>query len=200
MGSAPNRLNGARRTIKPPIHRLFDWAFGGYAMTDNTEEEYVGTVDLPQRELEELLATAGFRRNVVSSLKVRVDGNVSDGSWAWRASPLADWQLHLILHDVGESVEAYAHWEYSWITHPVKHYRAVGCSPERGVGMAREFLRNYESERYPDGIPFEIESFYWRKPWYLTRLHGASERVNGGAETLEKWASGVKRRLSARRS
>ncbi len=199
MGSAPNLLNAARRTIKPPIHRLFDWGFGGYAMTDNTEEEYVGTVSLPRPEFEALLKAAGFRRNVVSSLKVRVDGNVSDGSWAWRTSPLADWQLHVILHDVGEEVEAYAHWEYSWITHPVKHYGATGCSPETGVRMTREFLRNYRSEEHPEGIPFEVESFYWRKPWYLTHAHNASERVNGGMETIEKWASGIKRRLSARR-
>ncbi|ADJ15243.1 hypothetical protein [Halalkalicoccus jeotgali] len=200
MDSAPNRLNAARRAIKPPIHRLFDWAFGGYAMTDNTEEEYVGTVQMSQPELETLLANAGFRRNVVSSLKVRIDGNISDGSWAWRESPLADWQLHVILHDVGESVEVYAHWEYSWITNPIKHYAATGCSPERGVEMTRTFLGNYHSGTYPDGIPFEIESFYWRKPWYLTRLHNVSERVNGGAERLEKWASGVKRSISARRS
>lgn len=200
MGSAPNLLNAARRTIKPPIHRLFDWGFGGYAMTDNTEEEYVGTVDLPQSALETLLREAGFRRNVVSSLKVRVDGNVSDGSWAWRESPLADWQLHVILHDIGDSVEAYAHWEYSWYTHPIKHYAATDCSPETGVRMTRELLRNYESEQFPDGIPFEIQSFYWRKPWYLTHLHNVSERVNGGAEQFEKWASGISRRISAWRS
>lgn len=200
MGSAPNLLNGARRTVKPPIHRVCNWAFGGYAMTDNTEEEYVGTIDLPEEELEAVLKEAGFRRNVVSSLKVRVDGNVSDGSWAWRESPLADWQLHVILHDVGESVEAYAHWEYSWYTHPIKHYSATDCSPETGVAMTREFLRNHESERFPDGIPFEVESLYWRKPWYLTHLHNASERINGGAEQVEKWASGLKRSIDARRS
>lgn len=200
MGSPPNLLNGTRRTIKPPIHRLLNWSFGGYAMTDNTEEEYVGTISLPQSEFEELLKEAGFRRNVVSSLKVRVDGNVSDGSWAWRESALADWQLHVIVHDVGNSVEAYAHWEYSWYTHPIKHYSATDCSPEKGVEMTREFLENYRSEEHPNGVPFEIESFYWRKPWYLTHVHNASERVNGGAESLEKWASGIKRRISARRS
>lgn len=200
MGASQDLSNRIRRCIKPPIHRFFDWSFGGYAMSSNTEEEYVGTIAMVEDEFEELLAAAGFRRNLVSSLKVRVDGNISDGSWAWRASPLADWQLHVILHNVGESVEAYAHWEYSWYTHPIKHYTAVGCSPEQGVRMTREMLRNYESERYPDGIPFEVESFYWRKPWYLSHLHNASERINGGAEQLEKWASGIKRRISARRA
>lgn len=200
MGSPPNPLNAARRTIKPPIHRLFDWAFGGYAMTDNTEEEYVGTIALPGEKFEALLRETGFRRNVISSLKVRVDGNVSDGSWAWRESPLADWQLHVILHDVGENVEAYAHWEYSWYTHPIKHYSATGCSPVKGVELTREFLENYESEQFPDGIPFEVESLYWRKPWYLGHVHNASERLNGGVEKAAKWASGIKRRISARRS
>jgi hypothetical protein len=193
MGAAQDIYNAARRSVKPPIHRACNWAFGGYAMTSNTEEEYVGTVQLPEEEFEKVLAAAGFQRNVVSSLKVRVDGNVSNGSWALRESPLADRQLHVILHNVDESVEVYAHWEYSWITHPIKHYRAVGCEPETGVEMTRQILRNHESEEYPDGIPFEIESFYWRTPWYLTL-------ANGMSEDLTKWTSGIKRRISARQS
>jgi hypothetical protein len=193
MGSSHDLPNAIRRSMKPPIHRVCNWAFGGYAMTDNTEEEYVGTVDLTEDEFEDVLAEAGFRRNVVSSLKVRVDGNVSDGSWAWRESPLADWQLHVILHNVDDSVEAYAHWEYSWITHPIKHYRAIDCQPETGVEMTRRFLREYESEEYPDGIPFEIQSFYWRTPWYLSVANGLSE-------DLTKWMSGIRRRVNAFRA
>lgn len=193
MGSSQDLPNTIRRSVKPPLHRLFDWAFGGYAMSSNTEEEYVGTVDLTEDEFEAVLAKAGFRRNVISSLKVRVDGNVSNGSWALRESPLADCQLHVILHNVDDTVEVYAHWEYSWLTHPIKHYRAVACDPEKGVRMTRRLLREYESERYPDGIPFEIESFYWRTPWYLTVADSFSENVT-------KWMSGLKRRISALRS
>ncbi len=200
MGSSQDLSNRIRRYVKPPIHRLLNWSFGGYAMSSNTEEEYVGTVAMTEDEFEELLAAAGFRRNLVSSLKVRVDGNVSDGSWAWRASPLSDWQLHVILHNVDDTVEVYAHWEYAWLTHPIKHYGAVGCSPERGVGMMREMLRNYESDRHPDGIPFEVESFYWRMPWYLSIVHDLSGSTEEITENLAKWASGIRRRVSARRS
>ena len=190
MSPPQDIYNASRRWIKPPIHRLFDWMFGGYAMSSNTEEEYVGTVHLSEDEFEDVLVAASFRRNLVSSLKVRVDGNISNGSWALRESPLADWQLHVIHHNVDDYVEVYAHWEYSWLTHPIKHYRAVGCEPEKGVKMTREILRNYESENYPDGIPFEVESFYWRTPWYLMIVDEISE-------DLTKWASGIKRRISS---
>lgn len=190
MSAPQDMYNAVRRYVKPPLHRVFDWTFGGYAMTSNTEEEYVGTVDLTESEFENLLAAAGFKRNLVSSLKVRVDGNVSNGSWAWRESPLADKQLHVILHNVDDHIEVYAHWEPSWLTHPYKHYRARECHPEIGVEMTREFLRRYESETHPNGVPFEVESFYWRTPWYLTLVHNTSE-------DLTKWTSGIKRRVSA---
>jgi hypothetical protein len=142
MGYREDAVNAARRTIYPQIHYLLQGTFGGYAVTHTTADEYVLTAQCSEDEIESLLADLGFSRNPISAVKVRVDGNTAEGSWVWRASPLASYQLHIILHELDEAdgVDVYAHWECSWIRHPYKHYVARGYDAEKGVELARKWL------------------------------------------------------------
>ena len=118
-------------------------------------------------ELATVFSELGFSRSVVSALKVRVDGNVSDGSYVWRKSVLGDDQLHVMFHEVDGHVEVYAHWERSCIRHPVGHVKKEGLSTELGVETTRTLLSESSTDEHPDSIPFEVESLFWRSPWYF---------------------------------
>jgi hypothetical protein len=165
MGFREDFVNAVRRRVWPQIHYLLDGTFGGYAVSHTTEDEYAMTVHCSEARLERALnEELGFSRNPISALKVRLDGNTSEGSWVRRESLFADWQLHLVLHATDEGhVDVYAHWEYSWITHPYKHYAAREYDAEKGVQLARARLGKYDGERFPEGLPYEIESPYRRR-------------------------------------
>jgi hypothetical protein len=165
MGFREDFTNAVRRRVWPQIHYLLEGTFDGYAVSHTTEDEYAVTVLCSEEELERALSEGlDFSRNPISALKVRLDGNTSEGSWVWRESPLADMQLHLVLHATDEGhVDVYAHWEYSWITHPYKHYAARGYDAEKGVRMARRRLADHESQRFPNGLPHEISAPYRRE-------------------------------------
>ena len=109
MGRPTDTYNSVRRRLLPGLHALLDVVIGGYALSDTPPEEYVGTLDCSESEAEELLAAVGFSRSLFASLKVRVDGNVSDGSWVYRESLFADYQLHVTMHRAETGVQTYAH-------------------------------------------------------------------------------------------
>ena len=101
---------------------------------------------MDEDEIEAHLRALGFSRNPVSALKTRKwspfdsDG-VSEGSWVWRESLLAHFQLHVTLFSNDDGTyDVLAHWEPSWIRHPVRHYRSEEVDPERGVEMITEYL------------------------------------------------------------
>lgn len=178
MASPPDLLNELRRRVLPLLDDLFNRLFDGYAEITETETEYAGTISLPLDVVETVLTDdLGFERNANAALEVRIDGDVSDGSWVWRESPLSDWQLHAILHESDDGVEAYAHWEHSSITHPLKHYRMQEYQPETGVAMVRTWLREHRSDRFPDGLPFEVKPTYRRPAWYRTVVRNVSKTV-----------------------
>lgn len=175
MSSPSDPLNGVRRRVLPLLDGLFGRLFDGYAEVTETETEYAGTLYLPLDTVEAVLTQdLGFQRNAGAALEVRIDGDVSDGSWVWRESSLSDWQLHVILHESGDSTEVYGHWEHSPITHPLKHYRMKEYQPETGVAMIRTWLREHRSDRFPDGLPFEAKPPYRRPSWYRTALRDVS--------------------------
>ncbi len=160
MGFREDAVNAVRRTIVPQLHYLIYGSFGGYAVSHTTAEEYVCTAHCSEEALEAALSALGFSRNPIASLKVRMDGNTSEGSWVWRSSPLADHQLHVVLHaieDREERIDVYAHWECSWIRHPYKHYVARGYDAEKGVDLTRRLLEQLEGETIADGEVFERE-------------------------------------------
>ncbi|NUE03555.1 hypothetical protein HUB97_13785 [Halorubraceae archaeon YAN] len=201
MGRSTDIYNSVRRRLLPGVHGVLDVLIGGYALSDTPPEEYVGTLECSTSEAEELLATLGFSRNVVASLKVRVDGNVSDGSWVYRESLFADYQLHVTIHRAESGIQTYAHWEYSSIRHPYRHYLAREYSAETGVRMMRSVLERSENR---SGISWNITASYRRYTWYISLLRTVSEplarrvadvsdRFKGG---LTEGKSGIFQRIS----
>lgn len=202
MGRPADIYNSVRRRLLPGLHSVLDVVVGGYALSDTPPEEYVATLDCSRSDAEDLFAGLGFSRSLFASLKVRVDGNVSDGSWVHRESFLADHQLHVILHQAETGIQAYAHWEYSSIRHPYRHYLAREYSAETGVRMMRSVLEE-TSDRF--GLSWRIKSPHRRHTWYISllrtvseplasRVAGVSDRFSGG---VTEESPGVFQRVSA---
>ena len=201
MGKPADAYNAFRRRVLPGVHSVFDVLLGGYALSDTPPEEYVGTLHCSQDEVEALFEGLGFSRSFVASLKVRVDGNVSDGSWVYRESLFAAHQLHVIVHQTENGVETYAHWEYSSIRHPYRHYLARDYSAEKGVSLTRSLLSDLSESR---GVEWTIEPPYVRDTWYVgvvrmvskplaKRLVDVPKRFGDG---LTEETPGVAQRLS----
>jgi hypothetical protein len=116
------------RTIGQPEYRI-------------RRTEYVGTVRLPMEELIAELRAGGFAWGPFSwyhQPPVETDPN---GSWTYRRSLLADRQLHVVLSaQAREHVAVYAHEEYNWLRHPVKHGKQVGIDREKGAAEMRRWL------------------------------------------------------------
>ena len=175
MSVAGESLNKLRRFVWPPFHRLFTSVSDAYAVTQTTEDEYAVTVMEPLEPLEERLPELGFRRTPISSLKIRVDGNVSDGSWIFRESKLADTQLHIVLHELPNkpAVDVYAHVEDNWISHPLLHLRKKNYDAEEGVIAVRDL---FEANESTSALRFEIMPRYRRDgQWLLYLLHFVSK-------------------------
>ncbi|WP_408957653.1 hypothetical protein [Natrinema sp. 74] len=158
-------VNALRRRFLPQTHFLLQGTFGGYAVSHTTADEYALTVHCSEATIEDVLEQLGFSRNPIAALKVRMDGNTSEGSWVWRPSLFADEQLHIVLHDLeNESgVDVYAHWECSWIRHPYKHYVARGYDAEKGVALARRWLVDGDELECGPGIDYEIDNSLARR-------------------------------------
>lgn len=185
MNRSADVYNAFRRRILPGIHNVLDVLIGGYALSDTPPEEYVATLHRSEPAVEELLDSLGFTRNLVASLKVRVDGNVSDGSWVYRESLLTDHQLHVIIHETDAGIETYAHWEYSSIRHPYRHYLARQYDAENGVRIMRSVLSDAADQK---GLSWSIEPPFQRHTWYISLLRG----VSGG---LARRLAGVRDRF-----
>ncbi|MDS0258983.1 hypothetical protein NDI56_06205 [Haloarcula sp. S1CR25-12] len=102
---------------------------------------YAGTVELPRDELERELTRGGFAWGPVSWYHQPAVGSDPDGSWTFRRAPLSDRQLHVILiARAPDRIDVYAHWEYSWLRHPIKHARQLGIDREAGSATMRKWL------------------------------------------------------------
>lgn len=189
MGQSADMYNSVRRRLLPEVHGVLEVVIGGYALSDTPPEEYVGTLDCSESEAEELLDALGFSRNVVASLKVRVDGNVSDGSWVYRESLLAAYQLHVTIHRAETGVQMYAHWEYSSVRHPYRHYLTREYSAETGVRMMRSILAE-TTDRF--GISWETTSPYRRYTWYISLLRTVSAPLaHRAADVADRFKGGL---------
>lgn len=126
-----------------------------YVTTDTFHSEYVGCIRMSESEFVEVLGQLGFVPNALSSWKqVRGTDSNETGSYAWRGDPSclnkynkwADKQLHVITYQLDgddETTAVFAHWEYNWLTEPVKHYRGTDFNPKEGVELMNEFLGLY---------------------------------------------------------
>ena len=101
----------------------------------------------PYPIVEAKLHRIGFVRNLVSSLKHRaydMPPETSVASWVRypNGALASDYQLHLGLF-VGTdraTTDVYAHWEPSWIRHPIRHYRANDVDAETGIDRTRDLF------------------------------------------------------------
>ena len=109
--------------------------------------EYVGTVEQPLDEFTETLQDHGFEWDPLAWYHQPPVGSEPDGSWTYRRGLLADRQLHVILvaHSP-EYIDAFAHEEYNWVRHPIKHLRQVGIERQAGSSEMRRWIERHGME------------------------------------------------------
>jgi hypothetical protein len=129
-----------------------------YVRSETHNNEFVGRVPFPEENFERKLDTMDFQRNPLSSWK-RLE---SDPDQYEEASfrkigfdEYPDMQIHVVLYDGSNIQDAdsgytyiYAHWEYRWDKHPIKHYYGKEKSGPEGVKKMKDIL----DQR---GIPYE---------------------------------------------
>ncbi|CDK38447.1 hypothetical protein [Halorubrum sp. AJ67] len=122
---------------------------GLYAERETPREQYAFTLRKPSPVVEAQLHRFSFVRNLVSSLKYRAYATPPETTVAsWVRYPegalASDDQLHLALYTGTDraTTDVYAHWEPSWIRHPIRHYRATGVDAQAGIERARSLFEN----------------------------------------------------------
>ena len=120
---------------------------GLYTERGTPREQYALTLREPYPNVEARRHRLGFVRNLVSSLKYRDYETPPETTVASRArypegALASDNQLHLVLY-VGadrSTTDVYAHWEPSWIRHPIRHYRATDIDAKKGIERIRSLF------------------------------------------------------------
>ncbi|WP_436924556.1 hypothetical protein [Halosimplex amylolyticum] len=143
-------LDRAVRSVVPETYRVYPSA-------------YAGTFENPIEDLESRLSEYGFRWNPVSMYHYTQLGNQTNGSWVYRESPLADRQLHAVLvRQESDRIDVYAHEEFNWRRHPLKHLQDAGIDRDRGSKRMRRVLDELDAE-------YVEESYVRRKASHLLR-------------------------------
>lgn len=145
------RLSAARR-LRQRVGPWLDQVAKkfGQPITHVYPSGYVATVHLPIDDLEAELQDSEFSWDPVSIYHYTPEGNSTDGSWAYRSRWLADRQLHVILFAQQEDrTDVYAHNEFNWLRHPIKHADEVNIRRYEGAKEMRRWLtaRDLEYER-----------------------------------------------------
>jgi len=136
-------LERVRQVIASLLHLPLS-TLGLYAERETPRDQYACTLREPYPIVEARLHRLGFVRNLVSSLKRRAYDTPPETTVAsWVRYPdgalASDDQLHLGLF-VGpdrSTTDVYAHWEPSWIRHPIRHYRANEVDAGTGIERTR---------------------------------------------------------------
>lgn len=134
-----------RQWLAPWITRLVETV--GQPEYHLQDTEYVGTVERPLGEFTETLQAHGFEWDPLAWYHQPPVGSEPDGSWTYRQRLLADRQLHTILiaHSP-EYIDVFAHEEYNWLRHPIKHLRQVGIEREVGSSKMRQWIESHDME------------------------------------------------------
>jgi len=153
QGSRTRRLLGPtadwwetlRRGLLPLLDRVGRHRLPGdhYASYELPEREIVGVIDASPEEVETMLWDAGAKRMPLAALKELPDGRVEVGSWAFRDSPLARRQVHVMLFATSDGRTLVAAHEEASALNPWTawdHYRGVGLSAQEGDRKVREWL------------------------------------------------------------
>jgi hypothetical protein len=145
-------LRRFRQQVGPWINRVVEGF--GQPTTRVYPAGYVGTVQLSFDDFAAELDDSQFTWDPLSMYHYTLEGNDTDGSWAYRASWLADRQLHVVLFAEGsESTEVYAHDEFNWSRHPVKHAQEVDIRRHEGSAEMRRWLDEQGIEYERDSRP-----------------------------------------------
>jgi hypothetical protein len=117
-----------------------------YAKYTHPYKGYIGELG-EEEEFEKQLDSVA-RRNPIAAFKELPDGRKSEGSWVVLHEDSPDiveqgMQLHITLFPSknGVGVVGYAHYEYDWRDHPLKHLRAKDISYTKGEEKAKEILK-----------------------------------------------------------
>jgi hypothetical protein len=109
------------------------------------ETEYVGTIRQPLDEFTRTLQDHGFDWDPLAWYHQPPIGSEANGSWVYRPTVFADRQLHVILiaHSP-EYIDVFAHEEYNWLRHPVKHIRQLDIEREPTSDDLRRWFETQE--------------------------------------------------------
>lgn len=153
MGHKKDYWERARNWLIPKLgtvtQLLEDLTGSSFYVTARTSDrQFVGRVEMNEESFEERLHEMGFERNPLAALKRLRSSEVEEGSWRKVGyDEYPNKQLHVIIYDGSDINDAqtgytyiYAHWEYRWDTHPIKHYRGVDLSEDEGVRRMRALL------------------------------------------------------------
>jgi hypothetical protein len=118
-----------------------------YVMSETHNSQFVGRVPMGEEEFESVLHDMGFVRNPLASLKIHGSGETEEGSWRRVSENEPNFQIHAVLYD-GSNVDnaetdvtyVYAHWEYRWDRHPIKHYNEVNYNAAKGRKLLTKML------------------------------------------------------------
>ncbi|MFC6718097.1 hypothetical protein ACFQGT_10705 [Natrialbaceae archaeon GCM10025810] len=118
---------------------------------------YVGTVEWPLDEFTKTLQKHGFDWDPLAWYHRPPVGSEPNGSWTYRRTLLGDRQIHVILvaHSP-EYIDVYAHGEYNWLRHPIKHFRQVGIKRNAVSSGIRRWLER-------QGVEVDTKSRYRRR-------------------------------------
>ena len=137
-----NALREFRHRVGPWINRIGNAL--GRPTTLVYPEGYVGTVRVPISDLETKLHDDGFTWDPVSMYHRTPSGSTTDGSWAYRSSAFGHRQLHVVLFaQRSDLIDVYAHDEFNWRRHPIKHARETDIRREEGVAEMRRWLETH---------------------------------------------------------
>lgn len=139
LGPAADYWETLRSLLLPLLDRRVPRIKWAYTLH---EREYVGRINAPPEEVEQLLWTHGAKRMPLAAFKTLSDGTTEVGSWAFRDSLTAEMQTHVILFPDQDGTAIYAHMEANALSpfDALAHYRGIGYDPEQGEKALRLHL------------------------------------------------------------
>lgn len=154
MGHELDHWEPVRRAVWPLLDPVLR-PFGGYSTGEVGRGSLAGYTYVGEEELEKALHEAGFTRNFVAALKHRTapegELDISEGSWAWRRHYFSTWQYHVTLFVVNGMTRVYAHKEYNWRVHPIKHLNAEDLESQEATRFVAGRLLNHGIKLKTDG-------------------------------------------------
>jgi hypothetical protein len=163
-----------RQRLGPVLNRLTGVV--GQPTTQVYPSGYVATVHRPHDAVAAELEASGFTWDPLSMFHYTPTGSSTDGSWAYRSGPFAERQLHVVLFATRpDRTDVYAHDEFNWLRHPLKHADEVDIRRKSGATTMRRWLADSD-------LPAEQHSLARRKLGHAVerlreRLRGRGHRL-----------------------